>query len=151
MANSPETVSDVKGIKQGDKRVRCLVITPEKTWLDELAELVVLPVYDGELGVLAGHAPLIARLGYGELRTKLGETTHRYFVDGGFAQVRDNAVTVLTQRVVPADQFNADAATKDLEQAKISGVLNDLEFAEHMRTVDRARGMIRVARPKTKV
>jgi F-type H+-transporting ATPase subunit epsilon len=141
-----ESVGEEKASKPGDKRLQCVVVTPEKTWLDELADSVVLPVYDGELGVLPGHTPLIARLGYGELRTKTGSTIQRYFVDGGFAQVRDDVVTVLTHRAIPVDQIDASAATKELERVESQRAVTDLEFADHQRAVDRARGMIRVAR-----
>ncbi len=57
------------GAKLGDKKIQCVVVTPEKSLLDELVDFVALPLYDGELGVLPGRTPLIGRLGYGELRT----------------------------------------------------------------------------------
>ena len=76
--------------------LQCVVVTPERAVLDEPADFVALPMYDGELGVLPGRAPLIGRLGYGELRIRRGQETRRFFVDGGFAQVRANTVTVLT-------------------------------------------------------
>ena len=85
MSTHTESIGEEKGGKPGDHRIQCVVVTPERTWLDELVDSVVLPVYDGELGVLPGHTPLIARLGYGELRTKSNESVQRYFVDGGFA------------------------------------------------------------------
>ena len=45
--------------------VQCVVVTPERAVLDEPADFVSLPMYDGELGILPGRAPLIGRLGYG--------------------------------------------------------------------------------------
>ena len=44
--------------------LRCVVVTPERTELDREAEYVSLPMFDGELGVLKGRAPMIGRLGY---------------------------------------------------------------------------------------
>ena len=61
-----------KSGKPGGGRVEFVVVTPERTLFDELVEFVALPLYDGELGVLPGHTPLIGRLGYGELRTRKG-------------------------------------------------------------------------------
>jgi F-type H+-transporting ATPase subunit epsilon len=145
-----EAVGEEKGFKPGEKRLQCVVVTPEKTWLDELADSIVLPVYDGELGVLPGHTPLIARLGYGELRTKTGTVAHRYFVDGGFAQVRDDVVTVLTHRAIPVEDLDAVAAAKELERAESERAVTDLEFADQQKAVARARGMIRVARHGSK-
>ncbi len=103
--------------KPGHGRLHCVVVTPEKTLFDDLVDFVALPLYDGELGVLPGRTPLIGRLGFGELRTREGSTTRRYFVDGGFAQVRDDVVTVLTNRAVPAADVDGAAAMHELEQA----------------------------------
>ena len=50
----------------GSKKVRCVIVTPERAVLDQPADFVALPLYDGELGVLPGRAPLIGRLGIGD-------------------------------------------------------------------------------------
>ena len=85
----------------GAKHLQCVVVTPERAVLDTPADFVALPMYDGELGVLPGRAPLIGRLGIGELRVKHGGQVTHLFVDGGFAQVRGNTVTVLTPSARP--------------------------------------------------
>src|SRR4051794_22094180 len=90
--------------------LQCVVVTPERTILDESVEFVALPLYDGEIGIAPGRAPLIGRLGFGEMRTNVDHTIHRYFVDGGFVQVRDDVVTVLTGRAQPAEQIDSAAA-----------------------------------------
>ena len=72
------------------RELQCVVVTPEKAVLDEAADFVAVPMFDGELGVLPGRAPLIGRLGYGELRIRRGMDVRRFFVDGGFVQVRAN-------------------------------------------------------------
>ena len=132
-----------EGKKPGDL-VRCVVVTPERTLFDQLVESVVLPLFDGELGILPGRSPLIGRLGFGELRTKQHGATKRYFVDGGFAQVRDDVVTVLTDRATPAESINTDAAARELEHAKMRKATGDLEQAAKAQAVDRARAQIRV-------
>src|SRR5437867_8362499 len=103
-------MSDTPIIASGSKILQCVIVTPEKAVLDEPAEFVALPMYDGELGVAPGRAPLIGRLGTGELRTRRAGVTKRYFVDGGFAQVRNNVVTVLTERAQKAEEISQDAA-----------------------------------------
>jgi F-type H+-transporting ATPase subunit epsilon len=136
---------EVRAAKPGDKKIQCVVVTPEKTLFDERVDFVALPLHDGELGILAGHTPLIGRLGFGELRTKSGETTRRYFVDGGFVQVRNDVVTVLTQRAIPAQQLDPASAAKDLEVLGSKPVTTEIEYAEHEKAVARVRGIIRVA------
>ncbi|WP_165222850.1 ATP synthase F1 subunit epsilon [Aquisphaera insulae] len=127
-----------------DGRLQIVVVTPERTVLEQEADFVALPLYDGELGVLPGRAPVIGRLGYGELRIRSGDTTHRYFVDGGFAQIRDNVVTVLTGRAVAAERIDAAAAAADLEKAEKARALTPDEVAAKARGVARARAMLRV-------
>jgi F-type H+-transporting ATPase subunit epsilon len=95
-----------------------VVVTPEKTALDQSADYVTLPAVDGELGVMAHHAPLIARLGFGELRIQSGGTTNRYYVDGGFAQIADNVVTVLSGKAIPAREINAAEVQRQLDAAE---------------------------------
>jgi F-type H+-transporting ATPase subunit epsilon len=132
------------GEKKPGDRVQCVVVTPERTLFDEAVEFVALPLYDGELGVLPGRAPLIARLGYGELRTKVHGAAHRYFVDGGFAQVRDDIVTVLTHRAVSAEKVDTEAAARELEAAQARRATTDDEQAEKAKAVARARAQLRV-------
>jgi F-type H+-transporting ATPase subunit epsilon len=75
-----------------------VVISPEQTIFDGEAESVVAPAWDGELGILRGHAPLMALLGEGSLRVRSGGRTEHFHVEGGFLQVVDNVVTVLSER-----------------------------------------------------
>lgn len=81
-----------------DHRLRVVIVTPERSVLDERADFVVLPMIDGELGVLPQHAPLVGRVGSGELRITRGNTVSKWQISGGFAQVRADVVTVLTSR-----------------------------------------------------
>jgi F-type H+-transporting ATPase subunit epsilon len=134
--------------KSGDKKLQCVVVTPEKTLFDEWVDFVALPLYDGEVGVMPGRTPLIGRLGFGELRTKTNDVARRYFVDGGFVQVRDDVVTVLTNRAIPAQQLDAAAAARDLETLGSQRVTTDADFTDHEKAIARVRGLIRVARHK---
>ncbi|QDV37045.1 ATP synthase F1 subunit epsilon [Tautonia plasticadhaerens] len=132
-------------VKKEHRGVRCVIVTPEATILDEHAEFVALPLYDGELGVLPGRAPVIGRLGYGELRIRTGEIARRFFVDGGFAQIRDDVVTVLTSRAFRVDQIDADAARSELDSAKSRRATTDLDQVEKQRAEDRARALLRLS------
>jgi F-type H+-transporting ATPase subunit epsilon len=129
----------------GGQKIQCVVVTPERTLLDERDDFVALPLYDGELGVLPGRAPLIGRLGYGELRTRVGDKVRRYFVDGGFAQVRDNVVTVLTNRAIPVSDIRPEAVARELEEAQARRATTDLEQAEKAKAIARARAQLRIA------
>jgi F-type H+-transporting ATPase subunit epsilon len=128
--------------------LKCVVVTPERAVLDEMVDFVALPMYDGELGVLPGRAPLIGRLGYGELRIRRGRETRRFYVDGGFAQVRANVVTVLTARAARAEDIDTARANQILETARTRAV-TPAEQDSHLRDQQRARAQLRVARAGT--
>jgi F-type H+-transporting ATPase subunit epsilon len=82
------------------------VISPEAAVFDGEADSVVAPAFDGELGILANHAPLMTVLGAGVLTVKAGGITRHFHVQGGFLQVVKNSVRVLAEHV----QGDADAA-----------------------------------------
>ena len=126
-------------------RLRCLVVTPEATVLDTGATFVALPLYDGELGVAYNHSPMIGRLGYGELRITAGESKQRYYVDGGFVQVADNVVSVLTNRAISADQVDSQTAATQLAEALSRRPSGDEELMIRGRLVRQARAQLRVA------
>src|SRR3954467_163547 len=102
-------------------------------------------MYDGELGVLPGRAPLIGRLGPGELRLQQHGAAKRLFVDGGVAQGRAGVVTVLTNRAVPAEQIDPQAARQELTTAQAKATKSPEEQDARQKAEDRARAMLRVA------
>ena len=77
------------------------VISPEAILYEGTTDSIVAPAYDGEVGILTGHAPMMALLGKGVLRLG-GEGGQRFNVDGGFLQVVDNTVRVVTERATAA-------------------------------------------------
>lgn len=79
------------------ERLKVSVISPERVVFEGEATEVVAPAWDGSLGVLRGHAPMLALLGTGELRIKEGRSEQRFPVSGGFLQVVDDVVTVLSE------------------------------------------------------
>jgi len=132
------------------KTVQVIVVTPERAVLDEAAEMVVLPMFDGELGVLPGRAPIIGRLGAGELRLKSGGAVKRFFVEAGFVQVRSNVVTVLTARAEEAVKVTAEQAIAAAAQAEALPATTAVERANKANARDRASGMKKVAAKNVK-
>ncbi|MCA9183840.1 MAG: ATP synthase F1 subunit epsilon [Planctomycetales bacterium] len=127
--------------------IKCTVVTPEDTALDEDVSFVVVPMPDGELGVAAGHSPMIGRLGYGELRLKASDGTEsRYYVDGGFVQVADNAVSVLTGRFLKTDQIDVAAVKEQFDDALKRPIHTDDLLELRSRALDQAAAQLQVAR-----
>ena len=73
------------------------VISPEKTLYEGEVDSVVAPAYDGEVGILPQHAPMMTLLGKGELRLGAGGSAGRFRVSGGFLQVIRDHVRVVTE------------------------------------------------------
>ncbi|TWU30953.1 ATP synthase F1 subunit epsilon [Novipirellula artificiosorum] len=126
--------------------IRCVVVTPEKTEFDREADSVVLPMFDGELGVLNGRAPFIGRLGYGTLRLQTAAGPERYFIDGGFAQVEKDVVNVLTSRAVPVDLLDSEQAQASLEKAFEMPSVTPEQASLKETAIRRARGQLRASR-----
>jgi len=129
----------------GHRQIQCIVVTPEATVLETSAEFVALPLYDGEIGIAPGHSPMIGRLGYGEMRVRSAGQTTRYYIDGGFVQVADNVVSVLTNRAVPAGQLDPQVALEHLSAARSRRADSEESLAERSRAEAQARAQLRVA------
>jgi F-type H+-transporting ATPase subunit epsilon len=125
--------------------LECIVVTPEATVLQTPAKFIALPLYDGELGVLPGHSLFIGRLGYGELRVTENDKTLRLYLDGGFVQVADNIVSVLTNNAVPAEKLNAMAAKEQLAAARARKANSPELIAIRDRLEQQARAQLRIA------
>lgn len=128
------------------KNLLCVVVTPEQTALEQQCEFVAVPLFDGELGIAPGHSPLIGRLGFGEMRIKAGGQTTKLYIDGGFVQVADNVVSVLTNRAIPASKLSPQTAEAQLAAAaeRPSNTPELMEIRD--RAVAQARAQLRVAR-----
>ncbi len=90
------------------RNIHLVVVTPERQVLEQPVDAVVIPAHDGELGVLRDRAALMCELGIGQLRYTQAGLTRRLFIDGGFAQVLDNHVTVLTGQALPVEDLSAE-------------------------------------------
>ncbi len=78
--------------------IKVSVISPEKVLFEGDVDAIVAPGFDGEVGILSGHAPMMTLLGRGELRLGSGAAATRFAVEGGFLQVVDDQVRVVTER-----------------------------------------------------
>ena len=78
--------------------LKVAVISPERMLFEGTVDSVVAPAYDGEVGILPGHAPMMTLLGKGTLRLGPDGASGRFRVEGGFLQVVDDAVRVVTER-----------------------------------------------------
>lgn len=82
----------------------CTVVTPTASLVSGKLTQAVVPLWDGSKGFLAGHAPVLAKLGKGELRLDFADTSKgqggstTYKVEGGFVKMADNKLTILAEK-----------------------------------------------------
>ncbi len=124
--------------------LQIVVVTPEKTTLDLKVDAVTVPMFDGELGVLPGHAPLIGRMGPGELRTTVRGEISRFYIDGGFVQILNDVVSVLTGRSVPVGEIDLEVAKQDLEAAEREQASNVELMDLKRKAIAQAKAQIRM-------
>ena len=77
--------------------MRVTLISPDRSVFDGEAASVVATAYDGEVGILPHHAPFMTLLGNGRLTVRTGSGVQRFKVRGGFLQVRDDVVRLVTE------------------------------------------------------
>jgi F-type H+-transporting ATPase subunit epsilon len=98
--------------------LRLEVVTPSRRVLESRASEIRIPGALGELGVLPGHTPLLTSLGTGEVTWIDGDKTGRLVVQGGFAEVQPDAVTVLAAIAETIDDVDVEAARAALAEAQ---------------------------------
>jgi F-type H+-transporting ATPase subunit epsilon len=128
---------------------RCAIVTPDRTRFDEEAVYASFPAWDGQQGVMTGQSPLLSRLAHGPLRVDTaGGASHWFLVEGGFAQVAEGSLTILTPRASPAAELSAEEAERELAEAnaRIGAAGKDLPAVE--RDQQRAFAKLALARAR---
>ena len=114
----------------GDERLRLEVVTPQRRLLEADVAEVRIPGALGEMGVLPGHTPLLTSLGTGPLTYFEGRTPERLVVQGGFAEVLPDRVTVLAriaERRAEIDVASAREELRDAEEAMRTATADELD------------------------
>jgi len=101
-----------------EHKIEFEVVTPERQVLRAEVDEVVLPSVDGYLGVLPGHAPLLAALGTGEISYRVGKQRHFLAASRGYAEVLRESVSVLAETCEKAEEIDVARARRSLERAE---------------------------------
>jgi F-type H+-transporting ATPase subunit epsilon len=106
------------------------LVSPERLLMSEAVDQVDVPGTEGDFGVLAGHAPFVTTLRPGILTVYRGGDAMQVVVNGGFAEVNPEGLTVLADMAVPADEF---------DRTLLAGEIKDTEEDVADATDDRLR------------
>ncbi|MBK7405619.1 MAG: F0F1 ATP synthase subunit epsilon [Phycisphaerales bacterium] len=133
-------------------------MTPAEKLVDDDLTYASVPAWDGLFGVLPQRAPLLARLGMGELKivyaNRAGATggERSFLVDGGFVKMADNSLTILAERAIPGEQLSLSEAEAELAEARARVVppdANDQAAAQAALRRDRDRAELKVRLAKS--
>jgi F-type H+-transporting ATPase subunit epsilon len=106
-------------VAEGPQRTFDLsLVTPEGAAFEGEAEMLVVPGADGEIGVLARHAPLVAMLKAGEIRVKSQGEWQAYAAGPGYFKVQQDRALVLVDDAVRAEDIDVEEARREVEEAK---------------------------------
>lgn len=103
-------------------------------------------MFDGSAGIYPGRAPLVGRLGLGELRLYAAdESSESYFIEGGFIQIKGGQVSVLTNSALPVSEISKSAAESELASAKAEKANTDEAMESVAKKLERARKLVSMA------
>ena len=94
------------------------IVTPERSVLTEQIDEVVLPTLEGYMGVLPGHAPLLAQLAVGEVSYRVGQQRRYLAISGGYAEVQRESVSVLARTAELSEEIDLGRARRAKEKAE---------------------------------
>jgi len=122
------------------------IVTPERQVLIEQVDDVILPSVDGYMGVLPGHAPLLAHLDVGEVSYRVGNQRHYLAVSGGFVEVLRESVSILATTCEKAEEIDLDRAqkAKDRAENELKPELPEADFRRFEARLKRALSRIQV-------
>ena len=131
------------------KTVQVDIVTPERTVFEGEAEMVIAKGADGELGVLAGHIPLVTPLKIAPIRIKQSDGELQLAISGGFLEVRPDKVTVLAETAERAEEIDVDRAqeAKARAEQKLQSLdPSDPEYEEYQQDLQKAETRLQVAK-----
>ena len=125
------------------------IVTPEKRVLDVEVDSVTVPTATGEAGILSNHAPLISALKPGVLAYTAKGATGKLAITGGFVEVSNDKVSVLTDTAETAAEIDIEAARAEkdaAEKALTAAATASVEETESIRTrLDAANARLALA------
>ena len=129
--------------------VHCSIVSAEKEIFSGPVEMVVASGTIGELGLFPGHTPLLTGVKPGAVRLKLeGGEEEVFFASGGFIEVQPNAITILADTALRADDLDeaAAAAAQDKAEKELADNKSDIDFGRVQADIQETAAMLRTIR-----
>ncbi len=128
------------------KNFRYEILTPNGLLHSGQAVSVMFPESDGSVGILAGRSPMIAKLGFGRLRpTEEAGEVIEFFLDGGFAHVHEDMLTILAEDAQAVEQIDPEAVWALIQHAQAMPYEDDQQDARRQHALEVARLKFKIA------
>ena len=124
------------------KTFKCTVVTPEQELFSKEVAYADVPLWDGQLGILPGRAPILARLGTGVLNLETEAGFTKVFIGGGFAQMKGDQLTILAEEATTADQIDRAAAEAELRESQAGSGGGSADMNARQQKAARARAKL---------
>ena len=129
--------------------VYCSIVSAEKEIFSGQVENVVATGTIGELGLFPGHTPLLTGIKPGPVRLKLeGGVEEIFFASGGYIEVQQNAITILADTALRADDLD-EAAAQDAQnkaEKELADNKSDIDFGRVQADIQETAAMLRTIR-----
>ena len=100
-----------------ERKITTSILTPERILFEGDTEFAVVRAFDGDMGFLFNHAPLISELGLGHVTLRDSQSKHQFFIEGGVVQILDNNLIILAETALKKEE---------LDKAELEAKLNEL-------------------------
>lgn len=129
------------------------IMTPDRIFLNETAEEIILPTNTGQMGVLTNHAPLITALDIGVMLIRTKNQWTSLALMGGFALIKKNQITVLVNEAESSKNIDLDEAenTFTLAKTKLEQAEGQKQKVEANFAFKRARARYQVVKQSQKL
>ncbi|MFP4053676.1 MAG: FoF1 ATP synthase subunit delta/epsilon [Phycisphaerae bacterium] len=130
-----------------DRAFKCELLTPYETVCQEQTVGVTFRAVDGDMGILANRAPLVAKMGAGRvlLERSGGSWPLKFYASGGFAQMHDNTLTILAEDCVPLEKLDPEQAWDELQKVRDWPSETDAQARAKAEAMQTAREKFRLA------
>ena len=125
---------------------QCSLVTPAASVFDAEVTYAEIPAHDGQMGIMDQHAPLLVKLQPGRLRLVMPDNTEtHYFIDGGFAQMQDDRLTLISERALKPDEIDRAQAETLRDEALAMTHTDEQQFAKRQHDLMAAQQMLEIA------
>jgi F-type H+-transporting ATPase subunit epsilon len=133
------------------EKIHLEIVTPEKQLFSGAVDKVTVPATVGYLGILPGHAPLLAELGIGEIDYKIGDRTDFIFCSWGFVEVLPDRVVVLARVAELASEIDVKRAEEAKNRAEkiLASKNSGMDFARAELALIRAISRLNAVKHRT--